>query len=315
MARFLFRRFLMLVAALVVSSMVIFASLYAAPGDPLAALTGGRTPSPAALATLRHRYHLDQPFLQRYWDYVVGLFHGDLGYSIAQQQNVSTLVRQRAGTSIELVIYASILIIIIGVALGLIGGLYRGASDHTVVVITTVAAAVPSFVAAIVLISVFSINLGWFPAQFNGSGGVDQFKHLTLPAFALAFSSMALVARVTRTAVREEMGHEHVQTAISRGIPWRTVVRRHVLRNAAIPITTVAGLTIASLIALDSVVEIAFSLNGLGSALVGAAQNNDLAVVQGISFILVASFVIINTIVDLLYAFLDPRVKLGAKAE
>ena len=305
----------MLIAALLVSSFIIFSALYVAPGNPIAVLSGGRSLPPQSVKLLEHRYHLDQPFFTRYFEYINGVVHGDLGYSIVHQQDVSRLVVARMGTTFELVLYASTLIILVGVGLGVIGGLRRGATDTGVVVISTISAAVPSFVAAILLVSVFAVNLGWFPAQFNGTGGFDQFKHLTLPAIALAFSSMALVARVTRTAVREEMQREHVQTAISRGIPWPAIVRRHVLRNAAIPITTVAGLTIASLIALDSVVEIAFSLNGLGSYLVQSAQSNDFAVVQGISFVLVAAFVIINTIVDLLYALLDPRVKLGAKAE
>jgi len=122
------------------------------------------------------------------------------------------------------------------------------------------------------------------------------------------------VARVTRAAVREEQGRDHVQTAISRGIPVRQVILRHVLRNAAIPVTTIAGVTVASLIALAAVVEVAFSLNGLGAYLVASAQDKDLAVVQGISLVLVAAFVVVNLIVDLLYAVLDPRVAAGGRA-
>ena len=133
-------------------------------------------------------------------------------------------------------------------------------------------------------------------------------------AFALAISSLAIVARVTRTAIRQESEREHVQTAISRGIPWRQLVRRHVLRNAAIPITTISGITIASLIAVAAVVETAFSLNGLGAYLVQAAQSKDLAVVQGISLLLVTAFVVINVLVDFAYALLDPRVALGSRA-
>ncbi len=315
MARFLLRRFLMLIAALLVSSFVIFSALYVAPGNPLATLSGGRALPPEAIAVLEHRYHLDQPFFVRYFEYIKGVLHGDLGYSIIHREDVSTLVGSRIGTTLELVLYASFLIILIGVGLGLIGGLRPGVTDTGVVITSTVSAAIPSFVAAIVLVSVFAVNLGWFPTQGNGVGAFDQFKHLTLPAIALSLSSMALVARVTRTSVREEMQHEHVQTAVSRGIKSSAIIRRHVLRNAAIPITTVAGLTIASLIALDAVVELAFSLNGLGSYLVQAAQSKDFAVVQGISFVLVAAFVIVNTVVDLLYALLDPRVKLGTKAE
>jgi peptide/nickel transport system permease protein len=181
-------------------------------------------------------------------------------------------------------------------------------------VTTTVFAAVPSFVAAIVLLSVFSVNLGWFPALGAGDGGMDTVKHLTLPAIALALSAMAIVVRVTRVAVRTEMGREHVQTAVSRGIPYPQLVRRHVLRNAAIPVTTVVGITITSLIALSAVVERAFSLDGLGAALVQAALSKDFAVVQGIALIFVTAFVVANAIVDLLYAFMDPRVAIGSRA-
>jgi len=143
---------------------------------------------------------------------------------------------------------------------------------------------------------------------------VDSIRHLTLPALALAVSSLAIVARVTRASVREEGEREHVQTAVSRGIPARKLIRRHVLRNAAIPITTIAGITIASLIAVAAVVETAFSLNGLGAYLVQAAQSKDLAVVQGISLLLVTAFVVVNLLVDMLYAWLDPRVSLGSRA-
>jgi peptide/nickel transport system permease protein len=139
-------------------------------------------------------------------------------------------------------------------------------------------------------------------------------RHLTLPAIALALSSLAIVARVTRAAVRAEAGRDHVQTAISRGIPYLLIVRRHILRNAAIPITTITGITIASLLAADAVVETAFSINGLGAFLVKAAEDKDLAVVQGISLVLVAAFVVTNLIIDLLYAALDPRVSVGTAA-
>jgi len=305
----------MLGATLLVSSFVIFSALYVAPGNPIAVLSGGRSLPHSSVVILEQRYHLNDPFLVRYVDWVKGALHGDLGVSIALHEDVSSLISARIGTTLELVAYASFLIIVIGVALGLLGALRPGAVDTGVVITTTISAALPSFVAAVVLISVFAIDLGWFPALYNGSGLTGQIRHLTLPAVSLAVGSLALVARVTRAAVREEAAREHVQTAISRGIPYPLVVRRHILRNAAIPITTVAGLTIASLIAIDAVVETAFQLNGLGSYLVTSASNKDFAVVQGISLVLVTAFVVVNTIVDLLYALLDPRVKLGSRAQ
>jgi peptide/nickel transport system permease protein len=315
MWRFAARRAAMLVAALLVSSFVIFGSLDLSPGDPLSTLSGGRTLPPEAVAQLRAQYHLDDPFLTRYWDWITGVvLHGDLGTSIAYRESVSAVIGARLGTTLDLVLYAALLIVVLGVGLGVVAGLKRGLLDTSIVTVTTIFAAVPSFVAAIVLLSVFSVNLGWFPALGSGDGGMDTVKHLTLPAIALALSAMAIVVRVTRVSVRTELGREHVQTAVSRGIPYPLVVRRHVLRNAAIPVTTVVGITITSLIALSAVVERAFSLDGLGAALVQAALSKDFAVVQGIALVFVAAFVVANAIVDVLDAFLDPRVALGSRA-
>jgi len=305
----------MLAATLLVASFVIFSALYLAPGNPIAVLSGGRTIPPDAVKILEARYHLDQPFLTQYWIWLTNALHGDLGISITLRENVSTLIAQRAGTTAALVLYASILIVIFGVGLGLLGGLKPGWIDTSVIVTSSISAALPSFVAAIVLILVFSVSLGWFPSLGTGAGLVDGIYHLTLPAIALAASSLAIVARVTRTAVREEFAREHVQTAISRGIPYPQLVRRHVLRNAAIPITTITGLTIAALIAGAAVVERAFGLNGLGAYLVSAANSKDFAVVQGISLVLVTVFVVVNLVVDILYSLLDPRISLGSRAQ
>ena len=301
----------MLVASLLIASFVIFAAMYLAPGNPIAALSGGRSLPPSSIAVLEHRYHLDQPFLAQYWYWLSDALHGNLGLSITLRENVSTLIASRVWTTAGLVLYASLLICVIGIGLGLLAGLRPGLLDTSTLVVTAVSAAIPAFVAAIVLILVFAVQLGWFPALGNGTSLLDNIRHLTLPAIALAISSLAIVARVTRASVREEGEREHVQTAVSRGIPGRQLIQRHILRNAAIPITTVTGITIASLIAVAAVVETAFSLNGLGAYLVQAAESKDLAVVQGISLVLVTAFVVVNVVVDVLYAALDPRVTLG----
>ena len=315
MFQFIAKRLAMLVATLLVASFAIYGALYLAPGSPIAALTGGRTLPPEVMAQIEARYHLNEPFLTRYWLWLTAAIHGDLGESIPLHESVNTLIGQRIGTTLQLVLFASILIVMFGVGLGIIGALGRGVVDTGVLFASTVSAALPAFAAAVILQFIFGVYLGWFPVLGTGDGFVDTIKHLTLPAIALAATSTALVTRVTRTAVREELGREHVQTAVSRGLPWKDVVRRHVLRNAAIPITTVVGITIASLIALSAVVETAFALNGLGAYLVQAAQNKDFAVVQGISLVLVVAFVVTNVVVDIAYALLDPRVSLGSRAQ
>lgn len=315
MIAFLGKRMAMLLATLLVASFAIYGALYLAPGSPIAALTGGRSVPPEVLAQLEERYHLNEPFLTRYWIWLTGVVRGDLGESIPLRQDVSTIIGQRIGVTLQLVMLTAAIIIIVGVGLGIVGALGRKSVDFGVLLASTVSAALPAFAAAVLLQFVFGVMLGWFPVLGTGDGFVDQLRHLTLPALALAATSVALVARVTRTAVRDELDKEHVQTAVSRGLPWRDVVRRHVLRNAAIPITTVVGITIASLIALAAVVETAFGLNGLGAYLVQAAQNKDFATVQGISLVLVFAFVITNVIIDIAYAILDPRVTLGSRAQ
>ena len=310
--RFVARRLVILLASLLVASFVIFAALYLAPGDPIAALSGGRSLPPASVHVLEQRYHLNQPFLAQYRYWLDNALHGNLGISIMLRENVSTLIASRIWTTAGLVLYASLIIVVVGVVLGIVSGLRRGGFDTSTLVLTAVSAAIPAFVAAIALILLFAVKLGWFPALGNGTSFLSNVRHFTLPAIALATASVAIVARVTRASVRAESDREHVQTAISRGIPARYVIWRHIVRNAAIPITTITGITIASLIAVAAVVEVAFSLNGLGAYLVQAAESKDIAVVQGISLVLVTAFVVVNMLVDVLCAVLDPRVTLGS---
>jgi peptide/nickel transport system permease protein len=313
--RYFVRRLAMLVVSLLVASFVIFAAIYLAPGNPIAALSGGRSIPPESLKVLEARYHLDQPFFVQYWYWLTNALHGNLGISITLRENVSDLIASRISTTAGLVLYSSILIIALGVGLGVLSGFRPGLIDTSTLVVTAISASLPAFVAAIVLILVFAVQLQWFPSIGNGVGFLDQVKHLTLPAFALAVSSLAIVARVTRSAIREEARREHVQTAVSRGIPTALLIWRHVLRNAAIPITTISGITVASLIAVAAVVEVVFGLAGLGAYLVQSAQSKDLAVVQGISLLLVTAFVAVNVLVDVLYVVLDPRVSLGSRAQ
>ncbi|HET6509098.1 MAG TPA: ABC transporter permease [Baekduia sp.] len=314
MARFVLIRLASMVATVAVASMAIFAALFLAPGSPISFIVGGRSVSPERLAQLNQQYHLDDPFLVRWWDWSRGAVHGDFGQSIVRRTDVWSVVEPRLGASVILVIYSAILIMIVGVALGMLSGLRGGWVDRSVTFVTSLGLATPAFVAAIVLIWLFAVELPLFPVFGGGSGLADQLYHLTLPAVALALAGGAYVARVTRAAVREENQREHVETARARGLPERLVIRRHVVRNAMIPITTVAGLTVASLIAGTVVVETAFGIDGIGSLLVQSVQQKDFAVVQAVTLLMVVAFVVLNTVVDLLYSVLDPRLSLGRGA-
>jgi len=312
MPRFLVTRLVGLAMTLVVSSFLIFWSLYLAPGDPIATLSGGGTLPPEAIQALSRQYHLDDPFFTRYAAWLGDVVRGDLGESFVFNAEVADLIATRVGTTVLLVAMASVLIVGVGVTLGVVAGIRGGLLDKGLLLTTVIGQAVPSFVAAIVLIWLFAVQLRWFPAIGSGEGFAGRLQHLTLPAIALALAYLAYVARITRAATRDEMAREHVETARARGFSPSQIARRHVLRNAMIPIATVSALTVAGLLATTVVVERAFNLGGLGSLLVEAVVRKDFAVVQAVSLILVTAFVVVNNLVDLVYVVLDPRVELGA---
>lgn len=303
-----------LAVTLLLTSFIVYGALYIAPGNPIAALTGGRPLPQKTIAALQAEYGLNQPFLLSYVHWLGNVVRGDFGQSIVFRENVSTLIAARAGTTAFLVAYAALLIIVFGVVLGMISALRKGPADTAILAGTTIGIATPSFVAAILMISVFTLGLHWFPAIGAGTGFADRLWHLTMPSAALALAGTAYVARLTRAAANEELQREHVDTARSRGIPEPLVVQRHVLRNAMIPVTTVAGLTVAGLIAGSVVVENAFAVNGLGSYLVTSVEQKDFGVVQAITLLLVVAFVVVNTAVDMMYALIDPRVRIGGGA-
>ncbi len=215
----------------------------------------------------------------------------------------------RAGSSntLLLVAYATTLIVLAGVGLGLLAALRGRRVNQLVTVATTVAMGAPTFVMAIVLIWIFSTKLSWFPVYGAGDGLADKLWHLTLPAVALSCTWVAYVSQVTRASVANELRSEHVETARGRGLPYAAIVRHHVLRNAAGPILAVSGLTVAGLFAGTAVAEQAFGVNGIGSLLIESAAKQDLAVVQILALLMVAAFVVVNTVVDILNALLDPR--------
>jgi peptide/nickel transport system permease protein len=306
--RFLLRRFVGLLVTLLLTSFVIFASLYVAPGSPIAFLVGHHSASPAEIAAVKAQYHLEDPFFQRYWDWLTGILHGDFGTSIVFQQSVWSLISPRLLTSVMLVVYASLLTIAAGVGLGILAAVRGRVAERLVLVTTSLGAAIPPFVAAIFLLWLFAVKLGLFPTFGTGSGFTDRIWHLTLPAISLAIGATALLARYTRTAVGKEMHREHVETAQARGLRRGEIFRRHVLRNAAIPITASAGIVVATMIVAIAVVEKAFAVNGIGAYLIEALNANDFPVVQAIALLMAAAYVVLNATVDVLYAVLDPRV-------
>ncbi|GAA4103755.1 ABC transporter permease [Nocardioides kongjuensis] len=305
------KRIASLLVVMLAASFLVFSLMELAPGSPLTFLLGNRSASPEQIARVEARYHLDDPFLVRYWTWLTDVLHGDLGRSVAYKQDVLDLLGPRVLTTVGLVLLAGLLIAVAGVGLGLLAGTRPGPVDGVITFVTTSFLATPVFVSGVALIWVFASQLDWLPLYGAGSGFGDRLVHLVLPAVTLSLASAAYLARITRAAVSDELRSEHVETARSRGLSSGYVLRHHVLRNSMIPITTVLGLTIATLIAGAVVVENVFALDGLGSLLVEAILRSDFVVVQAVILALVATFVVVNTLVDVVYVLVDPRISLS----
>ncbi|MFB9579863.1 MULTISPECIES: ABC transporter permease [Streptomyces] len=311
MTRYLVGRLLGLATVLFVTSLVVFGTVHLAPGDPVSFLLHGRPATPEATAALRAQYHLDDPLPLQYTKWLGGVLHGDFGRSAQFHQDVGSLIGSRLPGTALLVGYAALLVAVLGVGAGLLAALRPGPVDRAVLLGTGVATATPSFVSAMALVSLFSVQLGWFPGPGGTPEGFpDRLYHLTLPAFALALTFAGLLARVTRSAMLDELGRDHVEVARARGVARRAVIRRHVLRNALGPVVTVGGTMLAGLLISTSIVETAFDVSGIGSLLVQSVTAKDFAVVQAITLLSVAAFVVVNLAVDLLAPVIDPRLSL-----
>lgn len=302
-----------LLLVLFVTSFIVFAGMYLAPGSAESFLARGNNVTAETLAALRAQYHLDDPFLVQYFRWVGGVVQGDFGQSLQFRQPVSELLASRLPTTLWLVAYSAILILGCGVLLGVLAAVKRGGIDAAAVIVSTVSMAAPSFVVAMALTSLFAVTLGIFPAFGPGGDGfLDRLWHLTLPAIALALSSTALVMRTTRTSMIATLNKEYVETARVRGFSPQRVIWRHAFRGAIVPVVTLTGLVISGLLVTTTIVETIFGLNGIGSLLVQAVNVKDMPVVQAIVLVIVTVFVLSNLVVDLLYPKLEPRARMRA---
>ncbi|MFD8639442.1 ABC transporter permease [Streptomyces zaomyceticus] len=311
--RFAVRRAAEMAATLLVASFVVFGAMYLAPGSPASFLLSGRSASPEALAAVNAQYHLDDPFAVRYLRWLGDMVQGDFGRSLTYRTDVSRLLADRLPTTLLLITMALIVVVTVGLLLGRISAVRGGATDSAVLVATTLAVGTPSFVAAVLLQGLFAVKLGWFPSGGAGGGFLDQVWHLTLPAIALALYLVGMLARVTRSAMLEALAGEHVTVARSRGVPERQVIRRHVLRNSLGTVLTTGGLIVSTLLVCTILVETAFSIGGIGQLLELSTTTKDFPTVQAISLIIVALFMAVNLIVDLLLPLVDPRITLGTR--
>jgi len=312
MSLFLFKRVLTLIATLIGTSVIVFLVLEILPGNAAQMLMGADA-SPDAVAALATKLGLDQPAWTRYWHWIGGMLTGDLGNSYAYGSPVLDLVLERLSLTIPLALMAmaftTVLALIVGVTAA---ARHNKLGDVGLMGLTQVGIAIPNFWFAILLILVFSVELQWFSAGgFDGwgEGILPGLKALLLPALSLAVVQAAILARITRSAVLEVMREDFVRTARAKGVSQRAVLWGHVLRNAMIPVVTVMGLQFSELLAGTIVAENVFYLPGLGKLIFQSISNRDLIVVRNCVMLLATMVVIVNFVVDVLYAVIDPRLK------
>jgi ABC-type dipeptide/oligopeptide/nickel transport system permease component len=287
---------------LVVSA--VFLLIHLVPGDPILQMLGEGAPA-ADVAATRHAYGLDIPLGQQYLHYWKGVLHGDLGPSLRFNQNVSKLIAQRYPYTLQLTLAALIVALIISIPAGVRSAQRCGKwDDKTLSVVSLFGLSFPNFALGPILILIFSIYLGLLPV--SGSGSV---AHLILPAITMGGSLAAILTRMVRTSMLEELGQDYIRTARAKGLPERTVVYRHALRNAMLPILTVVGLQFGALLAGAIVTETIFSWPGIGRLTIQAIGNRDYYLVQGCILAIGLTYVLVNFLTDLLYSVANPRIR------
>lgn len=305
MTRYVIRRLLLAIPVLIGASFLIFAMVYALPGDPIRALAGDRPLTPAVQAQLRAQYNLDDNLFVQYAKYIGALLQGNLGTDFSGRP-VLDIIEQRLPVTIRLTVVAVLFETVFGIIAGVLAALNRGKFlDNLVLVSTTVLVAVPVFVLGFIAQYTFGFKLGWFPIA-----GINQgwYSYL-LPGLVLAALSMAYVARLTRTAMVESMRADYIRTARAKGVGEGRIVLRHALRNSLIPVVTFIGADIGTLLGGAIVTESVFNLPGLGRAIYDSVRAQEGAVIVGIVTLMVFFYIFFNLVVDVLYAVIDPRIR------
>jgi ABC-type dipeptide/oligopeptide/nickel transport system permease component len=304
MMRSLITRLLYTLPVLWLVVSVVFLLIHLVPGDPVSQMLGEGAPA-ADLAATRHAYGLDVPLGKQYVNYWKGVVHGDLGPSLRFNQSVSSLILHRYPYTLQLTVAALLVGIIISIPAGVRSAQHRGRWDDKLLsVVSLFGLSFPNFALGPILILFFAIELGWLPVSGSGT-----FAHLVLPAVTMGSALAAILTRMVRTSMLEELGQDYIRTARAKGLPERTVVYRHALRNAMLPVLTVLGLQFGALLAGAIVTEKIFSWPGIGRLTIDAIGNRDYFLVQGCILAIGLTYVLVNLMTDVLYSVANPRIR------
>lgn len=312
MLRYTLKRLLATIPVMGIVALFVFSLLYISPGDP-AAVIAGDIATAEDIARIRAQLGLDEPYLVRFGHWLADLARGDLGTSIFTKLPVSTLIAQRIEPTLALTVCTLIVAVSLAVPLGVIAAARAGGwIDRVVMAVSVMGFSVPVFVIAYGLILLFAVRLDWLPVQGYRSlaEGFGPFiRHMILPSVALGIVYMALIARITRATMLDVLAQDYVRTATAKGLAPGTVLTRHALKNAAVPIVTIIGIGVALLIGGVVVTETVFAIPGLGRLTVDAILRRDYPIIQGITLLFSAVYVLVNLLVDLSYSLFDPRIR------
>jgi peptide/nickel transport system permease protein len=304
MLRYLLHRLLYTLPVIWLVVSIVFLLIHFVPGDPIQQMLGEGAAS-ADIESARHAYGLDVPLGRQYLNYWKGVLHGDLGPSLRFNQGVSKLIAQRYPYTLQLTLAALLVAILLAIPAGVRSARHRNQwDDRALSVVSLFGLSFPNFALGPVLILLFSIQLGWLPVSGSGS-----WLHLILPAITMGGALAAILTRMVRTSMLEELGQDYIRTARAKGLPERTVVYRHALRNAMIPIVTVLGLQFGALLAGAIVTETIFSWPGIGRLTVQAIANRDYYLVQGCILAIGLTYVAVNFLTDFVYSIVNPRIR------
>ncbi|MCI7814606.1 MAG: nickel ABC transporter permease [Lachnospiraceae bacterium] len=309
MYKYVAKRLLMLIPVLLGVTFIVFFILNLSPGDPAAMILGDQA-SAEALEMKREELGLNDPLLVRYVKYIWDMLHGDLGVSYKNNLSVWDQVIDRFPNTAILAVAGILVALLIGIPTGIISAKKQyTAIDNCSMILALIGVAMPNFWFGLLMVIIFALKLGWLPSQGMGEGGIALLKSLVLPALTLGTGSAAMITRMTRSSMLEVIRQDYISTARAKGVSEKTITYRHMLRNAMIPIVTAVGLQFGTLLGGAMLTETVFSWPGLGRLMVDSIKSKDIPMVLGSVIFLAIMFTVVNLIVDLIYAFIDPRIK------
>jgi len=308
--KYVIRRIIISIPIIIGITLIVFSILHLAPGDPVKIMLGQRA-TPELVEKLRHEMGLDKPIYVQYFTWLSHVIKGDLGKSLITHRPVLDMIVEKIPATLELTIPSLVISALVSVFLGIMAALHRGSwIDQLTRVFALVGVSIPSFWFALILLMIFSFRLGWLPIY--GRGGpiwtIEGLKHAILPITVLSLTSMALLMRVTRSAMVEVLEDDYIRTAKGKGLPEKVIIYKHALRNALIPVVTILALRLAYIFGGAVIVETIFAWPGMGRLIVSAIYQRDFPVVQGVTLMFGIMVMIANLIADILYAYLDPRI-------